>query len=91
MSSSSKRVLRGKIEGIDQCSKKKSVDGLTVGKNPIRAKTVMVEATGQMGLQRSCKSTHSDEQGEEMSAGHAVGGKCMLAVAKGRERVRAQW
>lgn len=51
----------------------------------------MVEATGQMGLQRSCKSTHSDEQGEEMSAGHAVGGKCMLAVAKGRERVRAQW
>lgn len=34
MSSSSKRVLRGKIEGIDQCSKKKkkSVDCLTVGK-----------------------------------------------------------
>lgn len=62
-----------------------------MAKKPIRAKTVMVEATGQMGLQRSCESTHSDEQGEEMSAGHAVGGKCMLAVAKGRERVRAQW
>lgn len=32
-----------------------------------------------------------DEQGEEASAGHAVRGKCMLAVAKGRRRVRAQW
>lgn len=32
-----------------------------------------------------------DEQGEEASAGRAVRGKCMLAVAKGRKRVRAQW
>lgn len=30
-----------------------------------------------------------DEQEEEAIAGHAVGGKCMLAVAKGRKRVRA--
>lgn len=32
-----------------------------------------------------------DEQEEEASAGHAVRGKCMLAVAKGRKRARAQW
>lgn len=32
-----------------------------------------------------------DEQGEEASAGCGVRGKCMLAVAKGRKRARAQW
>lgn len=30
-----------------------------------------------------------DEQEVEASAGHALRGKCMLAVAKGRKRVRA--
>ena len=30
-----------------------------------------------------------DEQDEEARAGHVVRGKCMLAVAKGRKRVRA--
>lgn len=31
------------------------------------------------------------EQGEGICAGYPVGGKCMLAVATGRNRVRAQW
>lgn len=52
----------------------------------------MAEATGG---KQSCRDhvngMQRDEQGEEASAGHAVRGKCMLAVAKGRERVRAQW